>query len=173
MQRAALRALSIVLLGTLAFRAWGHPDDSPAASPSPLPSEGGPASALKLRVDRQGIERSGPHPFRSVDFTLTNAGTRPIHVFGDRRGDHFEPAGDCLTLDERTQRWSPPHQELTPQTVKAEYPQTHVLRPGESLAFGRTYSPSYANRTVRADVYASWQASGTPVLVTTEPFLLR
>ena len=122
-------------------------------------------ASIEVRMERQSIVRSGPHPFRSVAYEIVNRGPRAVYVMGKSWARGFQPAGDYLLAGERDVRKSEP----TTRGPREWY----RLEPGHTLAFNRDYSPSTAGKTIRADIYCSREKAGRLTMIATEAFALR
>ncbi len=130
-------------------------------------------SLVRVTVTEQSVIRSGPHRFRQVTVRLVNKNTKSAYVFGEMRGDRFEPAGDAMVFDSNANERKSRAGGLAPQAVQKEYPERYTVRAGKELVFIRTLSPDLGGKRIKIDVYYTFDRTALPVRITTDEFVLK
>ncbi len=138
----------------------------------PQPS-GRTDSPISITINSQRIIRGGPHPFREVKATLVNTGVKPIAVLGRKRERAFTPAGDAVEFDADKQTWPPGRPTLTATDIADEAPDRQTLKPGKTLEFVRTFSPSSGGKKIRIEAYYAVDRTSKPLRVMSDAFDLN
>lgn len=127
-------------------------------------------------VSQERFVNQGHHPEnnRRVTFRLTNAGSKPVIVYGARYDGEFFPIGYLVQFDNG--EWQYPTGDVSdpglsgfPKAQKEIY----SLQPGKSLTFTAEMSKLEVGRKFKRTVYVSHKESDAPREVRSKTFVLR